>query len=674
MRNLNMQNETTSPWRSFLPVACWTRRLVSTLLALMVLACPCGAVTLLDVSTNADSGTSSLRGRISQANGIAGTVVITFSLPEGSLIAPVTALPAITGDNIYLVGDGKIRLSGQNLGADASGLQIDGGGCIVQGLTIIDFPADGIQITGSGNGVYACRIGTDGTSDLGNGHYGIRISGGENNTVGGPYDMGAGILDGRNIVAGNGYAGIAARNASHGTEILGNYIGTDVAGTTGIPNGKEGIYLENSFNCVVGGPAPGERNVISGNVDAGIEQFGSSAVIQGNYIGVDATGNTALANGAGIVMEGEWCNGSVVGGDTEGAGNAISGNLGRGIDTIGVDDLVVSGNYLGTNATGLAPIPNSATNIFVKRATNAQIGGTGGFEGNLVAASGEAGIVLDEVTSSTVQGNIIGAATGAPGTFGNTAAGIVLQAATTDITIGGEATGSPNVIAGNNSGIVADGADVLRITCSQNSIFGNTVSGIVLDNGANANVAPPIVTTLEPIQGTAPALATVEMFADSAGQGRLYIGTTTADGSGDFTLSADLTPYGGMNVTVTATDAAGNTSAFSTAVAIPGTGATHTADQDGNSIISLGELLRIIQFFNSGGFCCANDPGATEDGFLPGAGTNHACDAHACDYNPGGPSWSIDLTELLRLIQFFNSDGYHYCPAESTEDGYCPGL
>jgi hypothetical protein len=29
---------------------------------------------------------------------------------------------------------------------------------------------------------------------------------------------------------------------------------------------------------------------------------------------------------------------------------------------------------------------------------------------------------------------------------------------------------------------------------------------------------------------------------------------------------------------------------------------------------------------------------------------------------------------LLRLIQFFNSGGYHHCPANGTEDGYCPGL
>ncbi len=93
-----------------------------------------------------------------------------------------------------------------------------------------------------------------------------------------------------------------------------------------------------------------------------------------------------------------------------------------------------------------------------------------------------------------------------------------------------------------------------------------------------------------------------------------------------------------------------------------------TADQNGDHQISLSELLRVIQFFNSGGMHCAD---GTEDGYAPGPGDT-ACPPHACDYNP--QDWLIGLSELLRLIQFFNSGGYHYCPDENTEDGFCPGL
>ncbi len=93
-----------------------------------------------------------------------------------------------------------------------------------------------------------------------------------------------------------------------------------------------------------------------------------------------------------------------------------------------------------------------------------------------------------------------------------------------------------------------------------------------------------------------------------------------------------------------------------------------TADQDRNNQISLSELLRVIQFFNSDGFHCE---AGTEDGYAPGPG-DQTCAAYATDYNP--VDWRISLSELLRIIQFFNSGGYHYCPGENTEDGFCPGL
>ncbi len=96
-----------------------------------------------------------------------------------------------------------------------------------------------------------------------------------------------------------------------------------------------------------------------------------------------------------------------------------------------------------------------------------------------------------------------------------------------------------------------------------------------------------------------------------------------------------------------------------------GTG-SHAADQNGDNLISLSELLRVIQFFNSGGFHCQT---GTEDGYAPGSGGDTSCTAHSSDYTP--QDWTIGLSELLRLIQFFNSGGYHECIG--TEDGYCPG-
>ena len=96
----------------------------------------------------------------------------------------------------------------------------------------------------------------------------------------------------------------------------------------------------------------------------------------------------------------------------------------------------------------------------------------------------------------------------------------------------------------------------------------------------------------------------------------------------------------------------------------------HSADTNADSAIQLPELLRVIQFFNMSGYACDAN-GVTLDGYTPGAGADHACTRHDSDYD--ATPWVIALPELLRLIQFFNMGGYHACPDEGTADGYCPG-
>jgi hypothetical protein len=101
--------------------------------------------------------------------------------------------------------------------------------------------------------------------------------------------------------------------------------------------------------------------------------------------------------------------------------------------------------------------------------------------------------------------------------------------------------------------------------------------------------------------------------------------------------------------------------------------AIHSADTTGDGAVDLSELLRVIQLYNSLGYQCAANPGATEDGFMPGAGPNHLCRPHNADYDGAGPDWKLSLTELLRVIQIYNVGAYSYCPGSGTEDGYCPG-
>jgi PKD repeat protein len=96
-----------------------------------------------------------------------------------------------------------------------------------------------------------------------------------------------------------------------------------------------------------------------------------------------------------------------------------------------------------------------------------------------------------------------------------------------------------------------------------------------------------------------------------------------------------------------------------------------SADLNANSRIELSELLRVIQLYNIRGFDCAESSVPTEDGYRPGGGENHSCAPHSSDYAP--QDWRIGLSELLRLIQFYNTLGFHPCPTENTEDGFCPG-
>lgn len=92
----------------------------------------------------------------------------------------------------------------------------------------------------------------------------------------------------------------------------------------------------------------------------------------------------------------------------------------------------------------------------------------------------------------------------------------------------------------------------------------------------------------------------------------------------------------------------------------------HSADTNADFAIDLQELLRVVQFFNLDGYHC--DP-AGEDGYGAGPG-EVGCTPHDADYNP--QDWQISLSEALRMVQFFNTVGYAYDPGSGSEDGFVP--
>ncbi len=167
------------------------------------------------------------------------------------------------------------------------------------------------------------RLDSSATTVIANSGHGVWLMGSSNNTVGGSA-VGAG-----NIIS-EIQAVVCAYSTSKQQQILGNIIGTNALSAAGLGNTGSGILLSHaSANNTIGGTTSGARNIISGNTLDGITITSSGTtgtIIQGNYIGTDVSGTSALGNGRyGIQITG-GADGNTIGGTATGAGNVISGN------------------------------------------------------------------------------------------------------------------------------------------------------------------------------------------------------------------------------------------------------------------------------------------------------------------------------------------------------------
>ena len=319
------------------------------------------------------------------------------------------------GSGVYLAGAGAKGnlVQGNYIGSDSTGslaIPNAGDGVTVQGAggnTIGGTDAGagnllsgnsqgGVGLKGAGsdtNLVQGNFIGTDasGRLALGNALSGITISAGNSNLVGGT------ITAARNIISGNRLSGVYITTNSVGNLVLGNFIGVDTAGTAALGNAINGISIDSaSLNTVIGA-TDGARNVISGNTNYGIEIFGTAAtgnLIQGNYVGTAATGQSAVGNKlSGMHIQ---SSGNTVGGLVSGAANLVSGNGQDGIflDGAGASNNIVQGNLIGTVADGSSGLGNGRAGIGISGAPRNTIGGTAANAGNLLSANGDAGIFV----------------------------------------------------------------------------------------------------------------------------------------------------------------------------------------------------------------------------------------------------------------------------------------
>ena len=386
-----------------------------------------------------------------------------------------------------------------------------------------------------------------------------------------------------------------------GNIIEGNFIGTDVSGTAALGNGI-GLVIETSLNTI-GGTTPEARNVISGNNGEGVYMyFGGGNVVEGNFIGLDATGTAGLPNdgfGVNIYTSSE----NVIGGTIPQARNVISINGGSGVHFgSGANGNFVEGNYIGTDVTGTTtpiydPWFSTQFGVLLEDASNNTIGGTTAGAGNVISGRNDDGIGIlgSGATGNTIEGNFIGTDATGSAALGNLSEGVNLFAEASGNTIGGTASGAGNVIAYNGSnGVRVYGAGTEADAIRANSIHSNAAKGIENESGGNTELAPPVITGFGSVMGTACPNCTVDVYSDDEDEGRVYEGSTTADGTGNWILGG--LPEG-PNATATATDAAGNTSEFSAPVPTPppavggtielrsdGLGTARLPDESGSSV------------------------------------------------------------------------------------------
>lgn len=446
------------------------------------------------VSANAGAGPHTITFNIQAANfPDDGDGQFTITLTSG--LPVITEIVTLTGsamwDSTGTVSDRPgIRLNGASAGVNAIGLSLNTSNSKIKALTIDNFDASGISI-----------------NDV-------------NNIIGTDCDE---VQDARerNVIINNGGAGIILDTAGDQNRIAGNYIGVSTDGSTDAGNDSNGITIAGDSNdigytsnkCT----AAEQRNVISGNSADGIFITGDSNSVSGNYIGITASGDTALQNTeSGIDIQGDSTL-NILGTDGDGTTdaaemNVISGNGEHGVTISeeaaddgagGPDENRIAGNIIGLSAAlnsvlanGQHGIYTAADNIIIGwcdstvSATLCNNGGTQDTQANVLFtnATDSDGIHLGVRADALVMyGNYIGitAAGTDPGNLGRN--GVAIEKRNGAHLIGGTATEEGNTISNFQNGlrayITTTGlqSPSENITIEGNTISNNTATGVRCD-------------------------------------------------------------------------------------------------------------------------------------------------------------------------------------------------
>lgn len=514
---------------------------------------------LLDGICHTAAGTCTLRAAIEQANALAGADTITFNIPGAGVhtITPSSPLPALTDDagvtidgytqpgsspNTLMVGDNAvlmIEINGAAAGAFASGLRVQGSSARIRGLVINAF-GRGISIeNGFGHQIGGCFLGTDPTGTIARGNRigivvdfspaAVVVVGADAASLPLVAVIGAPDSAERNILSGNSSDGLGFLGITN-CLVQNNYVGIDSSGGLALPNQGNGVVLSVTALVTVGGAIPEAGNVVSGNVGSGILMaFGSGNRVESNRIGTDATGGAAIPNGTGIQLILESSGDFLF-------GNLVSGNTFYGIRVFRSAATVISGNRVGTDVSGTAPLGNGQSGVFILASSFGVSVGAGA--PNIIAFNGGSGVSVGADASDASNDNRI----------------------------------SGNSIHDNGRLGIDLGDD--GVTPNQDCNTGrgpNLLQNFpVLTNAVSAGGTTTIDGELNSVPNSR---FFIEFFSNTRcnpsgyGQGETFIGATSVmtDGSCNASFEATLPQSlpAGTFVTATATDAIGNTSEFS---------------------------------------------------------------------------------------------------------------
>jgi len=249
----------------------------------------------------------------------------------------------------------KIVLSGANL-PNQTGLSITAGGAgsTIRGLVVNGGFQYGIQSSFSNdNTVRGCFVGVDAAGLAESPNYsGIDAQNSADFTAGGPSPAD------RNLVSGQTFTNIGISGASPTVE--GNLIGTDKSGVVALGATVTGLGVGgNTGGAVIRGNVVGGATI--GMRVGSISDAITGMTIEGNWVGTDVTGTTDIGNlYIGILVEGRDI---TIGGVGPGEGNVIAFNDGAGVlvnyDFSNVTGNTIRGNSIYSNAEGSIPLGNS---------------------------------------------------------------------------------------------------------------------------------------------------------------------------------------------------------------------------------------------------------------------------------------------------------------------------